>query len=454
MKQAPFSIDLEGDILSTSLSLEKLDIRIADAAVTASGTLDIGEAQRSTRFSLGIKIPNVAELGLFKGRRLRGQSFSLDAQVNGGGGLLTIDELTARLGDSDIQGSGQLQVGATPQLTLLISADSIRLVPLMEEVELQYEPVPTFDDGRMIPDIAMPFERMASLNAVVKMDIGELQRDNARITNFKLDSQLQDGAFYLRQFGLESPTGWLQARGSLEPADGVGKATFELAARDFSMAMGGLNADHAARGNIDVNLESTGTNVRDLAGNLNGVFFVDFGGLTLESNRFVQRLYGDMLGEIISVINPFAKRDSKVNLECLVVPVEFTNGNAVTRPSLMVRTDKMTMVSNSSIDLGSEKIELQFQTSPRKGVTISAGEVLNSYVKVIGTLTSPRLAVDQQGMLISGGAAVATGGLSILARAVWDRLSKSSDPCTAAEEKGLEEIGDRFSELSPPRLNK
>ncbi|MCO4810876.1 MAG: AsmA family protein, partial [Gammaproteobacteria bacterium] len=200
MRQAPFSIDLEGDILSTWLSLDKLNLRIGDAEVTANGTLDIGAAQRSTRFSLGINIPDVAELGLLKGRRLRGQSFSLDAKVKGGGGLLTIDELAAKLGDSDIQGSGQLQAGATPQLTLVISSDSIRLAPLMEEVEPQYEPVPTFDDGRMIPDIAMPFERMTSLNAVVKIDIGELQRDNARITNFKLDSQLQDGAFYLRQF--------------------------------------------------------------------------------------------------------------------------------------------------------------------------------------------------------------------------------------------------------------
>lgn len=181
---------------------------------------------------------------------------------------------------------------------------------------------------------------------------------------------------------------------------------------------------------------------------------MNFGGFTLDSNQYLRRLYGDMLREIISVINPFAKKDPKLRVECVVVPLEFTNGNMVTRPSQMLRTDKITMVSNSSIDLGSEKINLQFQTSPRKGVTISAGEVLNSYVKVIGTLTSPRLAVDQQGMLISGGAAVATGGLSILARAVWDRLSKSSDPCTAAEEKGLEEIGDRFSELSPPRLNK
>ena len=448
--QAPFSIDLEGDILSTSLSLDKLDAQIGGATVTARGTLDTGAAQRSTRFSLGIDIPDVADLGLLKGRRLHGQSFSLDAEVKGGSGLLTIDELTARLGDSDIQGSGQLQIGTTPQLTLEISSDSIWLMPLMEEDGLQYEPAPTFDDGRMIPDIAMPFEQMASLNATVNIDVGELQRDNVRITNFKLDSQLQDGAFYLRQLGFEAPSGWLQARGSLEPADGVGEATFKLVARDFSIAVGKLNADNAARGDFDINLEATGTNTRELASNLNGILFMDFGGLTLESNRFVQRLYGDMLGEIISVINPFAKRDPKVDLECLIVPVEITDGLAITRPELMMRTDKITIASNSSIDLSNEKIDLQFQTSPRKGITISAGEVLNSYVKVIGTLASPRLAVDQQGMLISGGAAVATGGLSILARAAWERLSKSGDPCKAAREKGLEAIGDRFTDLSPP----
>jgi hypothetical protein len=60
-------------------------------------------------------------------------------------------------------------------------------------------------------------------------------------------------------------------------------------------------------------------------------------------------------------------------------------------------------------------------------------------------MAAPRLAVDEQGALISGGAAVATGGLSILARAAWDRLNRSSDPCGDVATQALEALSGRFA---------
>ena len=67
----------------------------------------------------------------------------------------------------------------------------------------------------------------------------------------------------------------------------------------------------------------------------------------------------------------------------------------------------------------------------------SAGELLNPYIKIGGTLAEPRLMTDTSGALISGGAAAATGGLSIVGKSLWDRLSRSGDPCgdLAAEAK-------------------
>jgi hypothetical protein len=122
----------------------------------------------------------------------------------------------------------------------------------------------------------------------------------------------------------------------------------------------------------------------------------------------------------------------------------------ISKPFSLALNANVRMVINSSINLGTEKLRLQFQTTPRKGITISAGEVLNPYVKVVGTLAKPALAVDEQGVLISGGAAVATGGLSILAKAVWQRLARDKKPCQTAVEQGLEAIGSRFSDFTAP----
>jgi hypothetical protein len=62
-------------------------------------------------------------------------------------------------------------------------------------------------------------------------------------------------------------------------------------------------------------------------------------------------------------------------------------------------------------------------------------------------MAAPRLAVDETGLLISGGAAVATGGLSVLAKGVWDRMSRSKDPCNQASDRAIELLGARFPDL-------
>jgi hypothetical protein len=110
-------------------------------------------------------------------------------------------------------------------------------------------------------------------------------------------------------------------------------------------------------------------------------------------------------------------------------------------------TKNVSILTTAEIDLETEKLDLTFRTTPRRGVVISAGEIFNPFVKVIGTLAAPRLAVDEQGVLLSGGAAVATGGLSILAKAAWDRLNRSRDPCGDMSKKSRDALADRFAEF-------
>ncbi len=52
------------------------------------------------------------------------------------------------------------------------------------------------------------------------------------------------------------------------------------------------------------------------------------------------------------------------------------------------------------------------------------------YFKIGGTLANPRLAVDRKGVAVSGSAAIATAGLSIVAEGLWDRwVVTAKNPC-------------------------
>jgi hypothetical protein len=164
-------------------------------------------------------------------------------------------------------------------------------------------------------------------------------------------------------------------------------------------------------------------------------------------NRFIQAIYGNMLEEILNTINPFRKTDPDTDIECVIVPLTVTDGNVAGAPSVFMSTSKIRLVAQGEVSLKSEKLQATVRTTPRRMLSVSAAELVNPYVKIEGTLAAPRLAVDEAGILMSGGAAVATGGLSLVARGLWDRLSQWGDTCGQASKQALEELDGRMPEM-------
>jgi uncharacterized protein involved in outer membrane biogenesis len=444
----PFFVDIQGQLRETKLSIDKFEIGIADARVHAGGELDIRVGSASTRFSFTGEIPSLARLGRFDGRRFRDQGIRWDANIVGGAGVLTIQDLDLRLGDSDVNGFVRYTKGDVPKLEIDIDSESIVFGSLLEKDEFTYDAEPKFDDGRLIPDLAVPFDALKKLNATVDLDIGSFIDGNLHMRNIDLEVELQDGVIDVRNAGFDGRSGWLKARAKLAPADGAGKASLELVARNFALGMTELNLDAAMTGDIDINLESSGVDARTLAGNMNGVVFADTHGGQVTNNRALQAIYGDMLTEILGTINPFYKSNPITAFKCIVIPLEIVDGSVSSLPNSFISTDKIRLTAKSTVDLKTEKINMNIKTTPQRGLSISGAELFNPYIKIVGTLAAPRLAVDEAGVLVSGGAAVATGGLSVLAKATWDRISRSRKPCNDIAEKGRQALGDRFPDIS------
>ena len=68
-------------------------------------------------------------------------------------------------------------------------------------------------------------------------------------------------------------------------------------------------------------------------------------------------------------------------------------------------------------------------TKPRKGIGVSPAKVIAPRLRVGGTLSAPNISVDSTTTALSTGAAYLSGGLSVLATGIWDRLSSSGDAC-------------------------
>ena len=442
--EQPFSLDVRGNLRGDHWNFNKFDTYIGETSILAVGDLAVTDAQAITEFQINLIVPDLASLGTFDGRGFNHQRFSLSAHVDQSDGVLTVDQLAAKLGDSDISGFMQLRNGDVPDFEIDVFSDSVVFAPLLEEVEFEYDPEPTFDDGRLIPDISVPFGYMKAISASIDIDIGELQRDTLFMKDIEFDAYLRDGILEIPKAGFKARSGALLAKAKLEPVGESGSAMVELVARDFALGMAQTNMDLAMTGDINIKLDSTGADLRTMLGNINGMIFVDTRGGRITNNPLLNRLYGDLLQEIVGTINPFRKTDPYIDFECVVIPLKFDDGLLTAAPNGFISTSKIHIALNPSINLKTEDLRLAARTTPRRALSISAGELVNPYAQVIGTLAAPRLAVDEKGILISGGAAIATGGLTVLARGIWDRLSRSGNPCQQSTERAIEQLADRF----------
>jgi len=97
--------------------------------------------------------------------------------------------------------------------------------------------------------------------------------------------------------------------------------------------------------------------------------------------------------------------------------------------------EKIMALAAGGVDLNTEKIGIEFNTKPRKGVGISADMFVTPFVKLSGTLADPGIGLNEKGALLTTGAAVATGGISLLVTGVLDRATAEGDQCAKAMEK-------------------
>jgi hypothetical protein len=185
---------------------------------------------------------------------------------------------------------------------------------------------------------------------------------------------------------------------------------------------------------------TSGKNPSELAGGLNGYLKITSGTGKIKAGS-MQMFTSDFLFQLLNTINPFAKTDPNTNLKCAVILATLEQGKLFGKPALVLQSDRLNVFAVTNIDLSTESLDVTFNTVPQKGLGLSLSNLVNPYVKVVGTLGSPILALNQEGAILEGGAAVATGGLSIIALGLKDRFLSDKNPCGSAIAKTDEQFG-------------
>ena len=177
---------------------------------------------------------------------------------------------------------------------------------------------------------------------------------------------------------------------------------------------------------IEANLQASGVSARQLVSSANGQVLLTQGpGKTKGS--LIGMYGGDLVAQLASKLNPFAAQDPYTQLDCTVARVDIVDGRATVAPVLM-QSQKVTITASGKVDLHTEQLTVDFNTRPREGIGVSPGMFTNPFIKLEGTLASPRLGIGAKGAA-SGAVAAATAGASVLAKGLVDRARGEADLC-------------------------
>lgn len=433
LDKATFKITAVGQKRGDLVSIKQFDADIGSLQILLKGKVDDDPKAENVDISFRVISDDLSSLGQLNDNRLPAIALDLKAEFKGNARQFVFHQLAGTLGESRFSGSVDVSLkGPKPNIKLAAQSSYIDLRPFMEPPDSGNETVAATGKSRLIPATPLPLDALAAADMTIKLDIAELRLRRETVKNLALNAILRDGSLEVPRLSLEGPRGSLVASLSVKPA-GANKADVEI---DLSTEKLVLNLSGQAKEklhqvpalDIAFHARGKGDNLQELAGSINGSLYLGSKGGTLEGVD-LSLLDTFILDEIFSLIMPKTDTEDDLELSCAAAILKITDGLVETDPAFAFTTDRIALISKGTLDLKTEKMRINFNAIPNNALKISAGELFNPYILVGGTLGKPEVGLDPAKVLLHGGAAIGTAGLSILAKGLLDRVGNTIPLC-------------------------
>jgi uncharacterized protein involved in outer membrane biogenesis len=439
LPQVPFSASGRLVNEKTRTKFDEVQLSLGEIKAYVDGNL-----LPNNSFDLAIRAagPDASKLDQLAGTPLPAKPFSVATGLKGNTKEFELQNANVVLGRS--QAHGNLSIGLGDKTTLKgnIEApiiDASHWYPgddSQEEQPAESSSKPkewVFDET---PVMALDQHNL-DINLDLKVDL--LVLGNTSIEDIDLVFVLAERLIKLSPFSMRGTEGGIY-RGEFSMDGRTGTPTLKVDANGENLRIGisaapGQDPQTYPPTDIEVNLVGSGATRRAMASSLDGKIRVYQGSGQL-ANAGMDLLFSDFLTQLFTQLNPFAENSEYTELDCSVFAVTAESG-LITAFPLIVQTRELTILSEGTVDMNTEKIDLSFNTKPRTGIGLSTGMIINPLIKVGGKLAAPAVEIDPAGTLKSGGLAVATIGISLLAKSLSDRFLSSPDPCGDARKEIL-----------------
>jgi len=407
-----------------------LEIDTSDAKIGLHGQVAKPMEGKGLDLELGFNVASLSKLSKLAETELPALGpISLTGKLSDGESSYSIKGMKLQAGKTDLSGDLTANLaGKRPALSANLSSNSIDLVELsggetVAKKEAKKERV-------FSPD-PLPLEGLKSVNANVTLNAKQIKTSSLVLSKTKIVLTLKNGNLSIK------PLSTLVAGGTMNANIGL-NASGKTAALVTDINIKGLEPSQleyfkgkvsGAKTDVTIKVKGSGNSVSKIMAGLNGKLLAKMGKGKLTDSK--TKAAGT---DLFSMLNPTATTREGTLIECGVINFNIKDGIATADKGIAIAANTMNVIGSGTIDLKTEKLDIGITPQAREGAGISVGQ-LAELVRLQGTLANPKPGVDTMAALKAGagaGAALATGGLSILAQGLYDKSTADEDPCAVA----------------------
>lgn len=436
----PFEVTGKTGTLFTLIKNEPyaFDVKInaGGADISAQGSVRQPMNGRGVQIDLAVKSPNLGEF-----LELAAVESSITLPVEAKGRIrddqdrYVWEEFEITLGKSDLSGSASLEtVKDRPVIKAVLKSNLIDLDELFSSNAAEQKHK---QDGRLIPADPLPLEALRAVDAEVSFTGARVVASGLELTGVTTELELGAGKLRLKPIaGLYG--GKLSGEIGLNAAARTPRVKTDLKAAKVNLgalinAVKGGEILSGGESEMTLKFTGAGSSPRAIAASMNGRLVIKIGPGRI-NNEDIDTVGADVMMQLVRAVSPGDQSTDFTTLKCGVVRFDVKKGVAKTERGIAAETERMNITGSGTIDFKTEALDISIRTEPREGVGFSASS-LASLVRIGGTLADPSPEVDAIGASKVGAsvvAALATGGISLIAQALFSRATADAAPCDTA----------------------
>jgi uncharacterized protein involved in outer membrane biogenesis len=424
-------------VRSGTLEFSNLELRLAENVVAADGTLSLSPLTNDSDLTFSAAGPDINELvSTFGIEGFASKPFNVTAHLTGTPTGFAARDFTAEIGDNNLEGIFTVNLSGKPSVIAQLSSHHLDIAREPEVLAAEQESKAGQTGGEYVfSDEPLKTQWLDAFNADLEISIERLVLNWGDVRDFRVDVKLVDGELAV------DPVSFRDLRGGLEAQLRLSALQDDRLELIGSLTVSDLRPGVLPEGETDRSQLPAFNGVFDLRGtgrSLHEIMATSNGRLSVRQGRGKIRarstfLFGDVVLSILRTINPLQGKSQHRRIDCGIYEVDIRDGVAHVK-DIAVQSDVLTMVASGRVLFATEAIDLTVRSKPREGLGISIGSLANAFFKLGGTLKSPQVMIDTKSSATTTGAAVATGGLSIFAKGLWDRMSGAADICAKLDE--------------------